>query len=66
VTLSSVDVATDTIVADIGAIFAGTNLATATLCHSSGAPCEPMFESLGLNLASGQSAGAQSVFRVAR
>lgn len=63
--LDGFDAASDVIVADLGAIFAGTDLAVSTLCHSSGAACEPMFGSLGLDLASGDSAPGQSVFRVA-
>jgi uncharacterized repeat protein (TIGR04052 family) len=65
VALTGFDVGTDTIIADIGAIFASTDLGAATLCHSTGAACEPMFASFGLALASGQSGGGQNVFRVA-
>jgi uncharacterized repeat protein (TIGR04052 family) len=64
VRLTGFDPATDTIVADIGAIFAGTDLSVPSLCHSAGAACDGMFASLGVDLTSGQSSGAQSVFRV--
>jgi uncharacterized repeat protein (TIGR04052 family) len=65
VSFAEFDPASDVIVADIAALFAGTELSASTLCHSSGAPCEPLFDSLGVDLASGQSAPGQTVFRVA-
>jgi uncharacterized repeat protein (TIGR04052 family) len=65
VTLSGFDAASDTIVADVGAIFAGTDLESSSLCHSSEPACELPFGSLGVDLASGESSGSQSVFRVA-
>ena len=65
VSLDGFDAASYVIVADIVAIFAGTDLAASALCHSAGAPCQPMFDSLGVDLASGASAVGQTVFRVA-
>lgn len=65
VTLTGFDAATGSIVADIGALFSGSDLASATLCHSSGAACGPLFERLGVSLETGQVSGTQSVFRVA-
>jgi len=65
VSLAAFDAASDVIVADIGAIFAGSDLDASTLCHSAGATCEPMFDSLGVDLANGASTAGQTVFRVA-
>jgi uncharacterized repeat protein (TIGR04052 family) len=65
VSFAQFDPASDVIVADIAALFAGTDLSESTLCHSSGAPCQPLFDSLGVALDSGQSSSAQTVFRVA-
>jgi uncharacterized repeat protein (TIGR04052 family) len=65
VSLAGFDPASDTIVADIAAIFAGTDLGSSNLCHSSGGACQGMFASFGIDLVSGQSSGIQSVFRVA-
>ena len=42
------------------------DLAAPSLCHSAGAGCQGMFDSLGVDLTSGQSSGTQSVFRVAQ
>jgi uncharacterized repeat protein (TIGR04052 family) len=66
VTLTGFNATTDTIVADIAAIFVGTDLGVESLCHSAGAACEGMFQSLGVALGTGQSSGTQSVFRVAQ
>lgn len=65
VSFAEFDPASDVIIADIGALFAGSDLSTPLLCHSAGAACEPLFERLGVDLANGQSAPGQSVFRVA-
>jgi uncharacterized repeat protein (TIGR04052 family) len=65
VSLTGLDVATGTIVADVGALFAGSDLTSSTVCHSSGAACAPLFDRLGVSLETGQTAGAQSVFRMA-
>jgi uncharacterized repeat protein (TIGR04052 family) len=65
VSFAEFDPASDVIVADIAALFAGTDLSSASLCHSSGAPCQPLFERLGVDLESGQSSPSQSIFRVA-
>jgi uncharacterized repeat protein (TIGR04052 family) len=65
VALDGFDVQNDTIVADVAAIFADVDLAAPNLCHSSGAACQAMFDSFGVDLESGQSSGTQSVFRVA-
>lgn len=65
VRLAAFDAASDVIVADIGALFAGADLSSATLCHSSGAACQPFFDSLGVDLTTGASTPGQTVFRVA-
>ena len=64
VVLMGFDPAASPVVADVGALFAGTDLTASSVCHSSGEVCEPMFSSLGLDLASGAPGGAQRVFRV--
>ncbi len=64
VRLSGFDTEQSVIVADIGALFSGTDLTTASPCHSSGEACAPMFERLGVDLESGQPLETQSVFRL--
>lgn len=66
VMLDGFDIATSRVVADIGSLFAGIDLASAAPCHSAGDACTSMFQSLGLDLATGQSSGEQSVFSIAR
>jgi uncharacterized repeat protein (TIGR04052 family) len=65
VSFAEFDPASDVIAADIAALFADSDLSESILCHSSGAPCEPLFARLGVDLDSGQSAPGQTVFRVA-
>jgi len=65
VTLVGFDAATSRVVADVGRLFAGLDLDSAGPCHSAGEACGAMFESLGVDLTSGASTGAQSVFSVA-
>jgi hypothetical protein len=65
VRLAHFDASSDVIIADLAALFAGVDLSLAGLCHSSGAACEPFFDSLGLALTSGQSVAGQTVFHVA-
>jgi uncharacterized repeat protein (TIGR04052 family) len=62
--LAPFDAAVDTVVVDVAAMFAGTDLTVDTQCHSFQAECEPMFEQLGLDLASGRPTTAQVVFDV--
>jgi uncharacterized repeat protein (TIGR04052 family) len=66
VTLAGFDATEDTIVADLGALFATDALTSTVSCHSTEAACEPLFAALGLDLQDGSSGGAQSVFRVER
>ena len=65
VTLAGFDPATSRVVADVGRLFAGVDLESAGPCHSAGEACASMFESLGLDLTSGQSTGVQCVFSLA-
>jgi len=64
VRLSGFDPEQSVIVADIGALFSGTDLSTESQCHSSGEVCAPMFERLGVDLDSGQPLETQSLFRL--
>jgi uncharacterized repeat protein (TIGR04052 family) len=64
VRLTRFDPAASTIVADIGALFADTDLGQDAQCHSSGDACPALFDNIGLSLASGAPQEAQSVFRV--
>lgn len=57
---------TDYIMADLGAVFAKADLNGSVQCHGSGAPCAPMFEQLGVDLASGAPLGVQRVFSVSQ
>lgn len=64
VRLSDFDPATSTIVADIGALFADTDLAGNNQCHGSGDACAAPFANLGVNLVTGAPSAAQTIFRV--
>jgi len=63
VQLTGFTAATNSIVVDVGALFQSTDLSEQAACHSAGV-CAGAFEQLGLDFASGQPAGTQSVFRV--
>jgi uncharacterized repeat protein (TIGR04052 family) len=65
ITLQGFEPATSRVVANVGALFAGVDLDSAGPCHSAGEACSSMFDSLGVDLTSGQSTGVQSVFSVA-
>jgi uncharacterized repeat protein (TIGR04052 family) len=58
------DPASDTVVIDVGALFAMTNLTELALCHGTGSYCEPMFAALGIDYATGMPKSGQTVFRV--
>jgi uncharacterized repeat protein (TIGR04052 family) len=55
---------TNTIVADIGAIFAQLNLSQTNECHGTDAVCETMYTALGVNFSTGAALAAQQVYRV--
>ncbi|MEO8181565.1 MAG: MbnP family copper-binding protein [Deltaproteobacteria bacterium] len=65
VRLAHFDASSNVIIADLAALFAGVDFSVAGLCHSSGAACAPFFNSLGVDLSSGQGGPGQTVFRVA-
>jgi uncharacterized repeat protein (TIGR04052 family) len=65
-TLTGFDPERDVIAADLGAVFATANLNSAVQCHGSGPSCAPMFEQLGVDIATGASNGMQRVFSVSR
>jgi uncharacterized repeat protein (TIGR04052 family) len=66
VKFASFDVESDFIVADIGAIFADTDLSGMAMCHSSPmqSACAALFENVGVNFADGAPLATQSAFRV--
>lgn len=64
VRLDGFDASSSTVVVDVGALFADTDLSQDSLCHSSGEPCESLFEKLGVDLATGAPLTTQSVFRL--
>jgi hypothetical protein len=64
--LSNFDPTRDTIVADLAAVFAKADLSGSVQCHGGGPGCAPMFESLGVDLATGAALSLQSVFSVSR
>jgi len=65
VRLSDFEPDSDVIVADIAAIFSGTDLSEDMQCHAADELCAPMFERLGVNFATGESRAEQKVYRVA-
>ena len=52
------------IVADLNGLFAKVDLRAITVCHSELPLCDPLFDRLGIDYASGQPAGAQQLYRV--
>jgi uncharacterized repeat protein (TIGR04052 family) len=63
--LESFDPDKNVIVADIGALFADTDLSQDAQCHSAGAYCASPFARMGIDWDSGQSVlGVQTVYRV--
>ncbi len=64
VRLDGFDPTTSTIVADVAALFADTDLSQDSLCHSTGELCAGPFEKLGVDLSTGSPLPAQSVFRL--
>lgn len=64
VRLTGFHASSSTIVADLGAVFATADLAGDVQCHGAGPTCAPMFEQLGIDLASGASLPTQRVFRL--
>jgi uncharacterized repeat protein (TIGR04052 family) len=64
VRLTGFDPATSRIVADVAALFAEVDLTQGGLCHASEEVCAAPFESLGIDLATGQAVEAQTFFRV--
>ncbi|MEY4514662.1 MAG: hypothetical protein RLZZ450_6784 [Pseudomonadota bacterium] len=52
------------IVADLGVVFAQTDLTVDAQCHSSGAFCPSTFEAMGVNFATGQALTTQRLYHV--
>ena len=62
--LASFDPVTQSVVADLGALFSPIDLTRAVQCHGSGGSiCDPMLATFGIDLASGQPLATQQVFR---
>jgi uncharacterized repeat protein (TIGR04052 family) len=61
--LTGFDPTAHAIVADIGAIFAATDLSKDQQCHSEGDACPSMFWSLGVDFATGAKLKTQTVYR---
>jgi uncharacterized repeat protein (TIGR04052 family) len=64
VRLSGFDPSKSTIVADLGVLFAGTDLSTDHQCHSDGAACPPLFTAVGVDFVTGNPLPLQTVFHV--
>lgn len=64
VRLTAFDAAADRVVIDVGALFAGADLSSDSLCHSTGEFCPAPFSSLGIDLDTGAPSEAQTAFRV--
>jgi uncharacterized repeat protein (TIGR04052 family) len=62
--LTGFDPTVRTIVADVGAIFAATDLSKDQQCHSAGDACPSMFWALGLDFATGTQLTTQTVYHV--
>lgn len=62
--LTGFDPTVRTIVADVGAIFAATDLSKDEQCHSEGDACPSMFWALGVDFATGAKLKTQTVYHV--
>ena len=62
--LSTFDVANNSVVIDVAALFSRLDLTKTQACHSTEATCESMFQALGLELSTGKPRDGQKVFRV--
>lgn len=60
--LESFDVAADTAVIDVAALFGETDLAVESMCHSAGEACPPLFDRVGVDLDTGLPSPTQIVF----
>ena len=61
--LADFDSSRQVIVADFAAIFQQSDIKAGAECHSGGELCTPMFQALGIDLATGKPTGSQRVFR---
>lgn len=64
ITLGDFDPESDIILANVGAMFAGSDLSQMAMCHFGQDACIPMFESVGLSVESGQPIDTQDAFRL--
>lgn len=64
--LPNFKVGQDQVVADLGAIFANSDLSATRECHSSGDDCAPMFQQAGVSWETGAPLPQQSIFSSAR
>jgi uncharacterized repeat protein (TIGR04052 family) len=64
VRLDEFDAITNSVVIDVAALFANTDLAEDSLCHSTGEFCSGPFSSLGIDFDTGAASAGQTVFRV--
>jgi uncharacterized repeat protein (TIGR04052 family) len=64
VKLTGFDPTVGSVVADLGAVFAGTDLLRGLLCHGRGESCTPPMIAAGIDVASGLPLPTQQVFRV--
>jgi len=64
VKLSGFDPEVNVVVFDVAALFANSDLTAASLCHSSGPACPPMFTAVGVDIDGGAPLSTVPVFRV--
>jgi uncharacterized repeat protein (TIGR04052 family) len=64
ITLSGFAPTSSVILADLSALFADTDLTVVSMCHSTGEACPPVFESAGVDYATGTALSTQTLFRL--
>jgi uncharacterized repeat protein (TIGR04052 family) len=62
--LDDFDPQEDAIVIDVEKMMSGVDLSLPSMCHGMGDACGPMFESVGVDLMTGEASEGQTVFRV--
>jgi uncharacterized repeat protein (TIGR04052 family) len=62
--LKDFDLAKSEIILDVGKLLSASDLTKAVECHSGTADCEPLFQAVGIDYATGEASGEQTAYRL--